>query len=146
MAEKSSLMLNESIVAGKIVWDVDVKYMDNGDARCGNCLRVRRPLSKEAREKLKGAEYYPADFIKFVIFGKRAEFFAKYFRKGDTVLIRGPIRTAKYLKKGVEVESAEIYAQQIFFVDPADPSDYKRDLPPAEEQSRAEEYDEDLMF
>ena len=59
--------------------------------------------------KLEGEEQ-DADFFNCVAFGKTAEFIAKYFRKGDPILIR----QAQVRNNNREVDGQMVYGTQIF--------------------------------
>lgn len=83
-------MINKVILTGRLAAEPDFRSVPMGDKTQSVCnlrLAVSRPYSKH-REPM-------ADFIKVTIWGKSAEFVAKYFSKGQLIEVDGCIRTKR---------------------------------------------------
>ncbi|WOZ56217.1 single-stranded DNA-binding protein [Brochothrix phage BtpYZU03] len=81
--------MNKTMLTGRLVKDVELKYTQGGSAIATATVAVKRGYKNKEGE-------YESDFPRIKAFGKTAEFFAKYFKKGDVVEICGSIQTGKY--------------------------------------------------
>ena len=81
--------MNKTMLTGRLVKDVDLKYTQGGSAIASATVAVKRGYKNKEGE-------YESDFPRIKAFGKTAEFFANYFKKGDAVEICGSIQTGKY--------------------------------------------------
>ena len=81
--------MNKTMLTGRLVKDVDLKYTQSGSAIANATVAVKRSYKNKEGE-------YESDFPRIKAFGKTAEFFANYFKKGDAVEICGSIQTGKY--------------------------------------------------
>ena len=81
--------MNKTILTGRLVKDVELKYTKGGSAIASATVAVKRGYKNKEGE-------YESDFPRIKAFGKTAEFFANYFKKGDVVEICGSIQTGKY--------------------------------------------------
>lgn len=83
--------MNKVILEGRITRDLELKYST------GNSSKAILRFSIAVNRRYKNVEgKYDADFISCVAFDKTAEFIAKYFHKGDPILITGHIQTGEY--------------------------------------------------
>lgn len=57
------------------------------------------------------------DFVRCKVFGKGADFAAKYLRKGQRVAVRGSLEVSKYEKDGVPQTMVEVIVSQQEFCD-----------------------------
>jgi len=74
----------------------DIKMSNSGETLIGKfTLAIKRPYSKSKKEGQKDT-----DWVSFTVFGNRAENMAKFFHKGDKVLVEGALRTGSYTDKG----------------------------------------------
>lgn len=82
-----------------------------------NGLRVTFTLAVQREGKDAGA-----DFIRCVAFGKRADFIAQYFEKGQKALVTGRWQTGSYENKdGDKVYTNDCMISQIEFADSPKP-------------------------
>ena len=81
--------MNKTMLTGRLVKDVELKYTQGGSAIANATVAVKRGYKNKEGE-------YESDFPRIKAFGKTAEFFANYFKKGDAVEICGSIQTGKY--------------------------------------------------
>lgn len=78
------------------------------------------------------------DFVRCKVFGKGADFAAKYLRKGQRVAVRGSLQVSKYEKDGTPQTMVEVVVAQQEFCDAPrkkqeDPDD-DRDFPESLEE------------
>ena len=81
--------MNKTMLTGRLVKDVELKHTQGGSAIATATVAVKRGYKNKEGE-------YECDFPRIKAFGKTAEFFANYFKKGDAVEICGSIQTGKY--------------------------------------------------
>lgn len=110
----ANLNLNEVILCGRLTAAPELKTTPSGVAVCSFTLAVNRKYSKEGEQT--------ADFISCVAWRERAEFVAKYFKKGSSLCIMGAIQTRNYTDK----DSAKRYVTEVL-VDDARFVDSKND-------------------
>lgn len=97
-------MINNVVLTGRLVKDVDLRYTSSGTATGTFTLAVNRQFTNQAGER-------EADFINCVIWRKAAENFATFTRKGSLVGITGRIQTRNYENKdGQRVFVTEVVA------------------------------------
>ncbi|GAB2021321.1 single-stranded DNA-binding protein [Pseudolactococcus yaeyamensis] len=99
-------MLNKSLLIGRLTAQPEVKKTPTDKS----VLRVSLAVSRQ----FKNAEgQREADFLTIVIWGKSAELFASYAKKGSLVSIEGELRTRRYEDKtGVTHYVTEVLCQQ----------------------------------
>lgn len=106
----ANLNLNEVILCGRLTATPELKTTPSGVAVCSFNLAVNRKYSKEGEQT--------ADFISCVAWRERAEFIAKYFKKGSSLCIMGAIQTRNYTDKdGVKRYVTEVVVDDARFVD-----------------------------
>lgn len=106
----ANLNLNKVILCGRLTADVELKNTPNGVAVCSFNLAVNRKYQKEGEQT--------ADFISCVAWRQRAEFIAKYFKKGSSLCITGELQTRQYTdKNSVKHYATEVMVEDAFFVD-----------------------------
>lgn len=102
-------MANFVILKGRTTRDVELKYSQNNVAMASFTLAVNRRYAKEGEER-------QADFISCQIFGKTAETFSQYVKKGNEVMIQGRIQTRNYDDKdGKKVYVTEVVVESFEF-------------------------------
>ena len=103
--------MNTVILMGRFVDDPETSSYKNSDGDKG--LRVTFTLAVQREGKDAGA-----DFIRCVGFGKRADFIAQYFEKGQKALVTGRWQTGSYENKdGEKVYTNDCMISQIEFAD-----------------------------
>ena len=97
---------------GNIGKDNDVKFSSSGTAVLSQSIGVRRPF------KNKQTGEYETDWVNLVFFGKTAENFANFTRKGSKVGIEGRIQTRNYEnQQGQRVYVTEVVVNQFHLLD-----------------------------
>lgn len=84
--------MNKVIESGRLTKDAEISY-----AQGNNMAVAKFTLAVERRFKQEGQP--TADFIRCIAFGKTAEFFERFGRKGTKFLIEGRIQTGSYTNK-----------------------------------------------
>ena len=86
--------MNKFIALGRVCTDVDVRQSTNGKTVARFSLAVRKNFKKDNEAD--------ADFFNCVAFGKLAEVFERYVRKGTKVILEGEMQNNNYEKDGVK--------------------------------------------
>ena len=105
-------MINNVVLVGRVVKELDLKYTSSGTAVGTFSLAVNRQFTNQAGER-------EADFISCVIWRKSAENFANFTRKGSLVGITGRIQTRNYdNQQGQRVYVTEVVADSFTLLEP----------------------------
>jgi single-strand DNA-binding protein len=87
--------MNKVFLIGHLGADPEVRYLPNGDPACNFRIATNaRWTDKQSGEKKEHTEWHSCS-----IFGKRAETFAQYVKKGHRVMVEGEMRTRKWTDK-----------------------------------------------
>lgn len=112
-------MLNVVFLRGRLTRDPELRTTQAGLAVTNFGLAVQRDYSEVT------------DFLEIVAWRKTAEFIAKYFRKGQQILIRGMLQTREYTDNdGKNRKAYEVIAEHAEFVDkkPANEVEEKKEV------------------
>ena len=104
--------MNKVILIGRLTKDSETRYTTGAEPMAIGrfTLAVDRRGVKDGQQS--------ADFISCVAFGKRAEFFEKYGKKGTKFAIEGRIQTGSYTNKdGQKVYTTDVIVDQAEFAD-----------------------------
>lgn len=101
--------MNKVIESGHLTKDAEITYTQ------GNNMAVARfTLAVDRRFKQEGQP--TADFIRCIAFGKTAEFFERFGRKGTKFFVEGRIQTGSYTNKdGQRVYTTDVVIEQVEF-------------------------------
>ena len=106
------IIINNWTGIGNIGKDNDVKFSNGGTAVLSQSIGVRRPF------KNKQTGEYETDWVNLVFFGKTAENFANFTRKGSKVGIEGRIQSRNYEnQQGQRVYVTEVVVNQFHLLD-----------------------------
>ena len=98
--------MNKVILMGRLTKDPAVRYTEGNEPIARYTLAVDRRKRNEA------------DFISCVVFGKGAEFAAKYLKKGTKIAVTGHIQTGSFTNKdGVKVYTTDVVAEDQEFAE-----------------------------
>ena len=81
--------MNSIIIKGRMANNPDLKRTNNGTAVCSFTVAVDREYQKQNEDKV-------TDWFRCNAWKNQAEFIAKYFEKGQEILIRGGMQSHKY--------------------------------------------------
>lgn len=82
-------MMNNVGLVGRLTRDVELRFLANNTAVASASIAVNRKRKNKNGER-------EADFLNLVVWGKSAENFANWLKKGSLVAIEGELRTRNY--------------------------------------------------
>lgn len=103
--------MNKAILMGRLTKDPVTRYSqgENPTAVTRGNIAVNRRYKRDGEAE--------ADFINLVSFGKQAEFFEKYLKKGSKICVVGRIMTGSYTKEGQKVYTTEVVVEEVEFAE-----------------------------
>ena len=104
--------MNKVILMGRLTKDAEVRYSqgDSSTAVARFTLAVDRRFKRDNDQS--------TDFINCVAFGKTAEFFERFGRKGTKFVTEGRIQTGSYTNKdGQRVYTTDIVVENVEFAE-----------------------------
>ncbi len=103
---------NKVILIGNMVADPELKQTQGGISVSSFNIAVNRRFSKDGEQA--------CDFIGIVAWRQQAEFVARYFKKGNPILVCGQLQTRTWTdKQGEKRYATEVIADEVSFVAPA---------------------------
>ena len=104
-------MVNNVVLVGRLVRDVDLRQTSTGKMMTYFTLAVNRNFKNEQGEQA-------ADFIGCVAFDKKAENMARFLSKGSLITVEGRISTRNFQgNDGKTVYVTEVVASNITFLE-----------------------------
>ncbi|MBR2465843.1 MAG: single-stranded DNA-binding protein [Clostridia bacterium] len=105
---------NKVILIGNMTADPELKQTTGGISVCSFSIAVNRRFAKADQGQ------QSVDFINIVTWRQQAEFVARYFKKGNPILICGQIQTRSWSdNQGQKRYATEVVADEVSFVAPA---------------------------
>lgn len=102
------MAFNKVILIGNLTADPELKQTTSGISMCNFSIAVNRKM------KVQGGQ--DCDFINIVAWRSSAEFVARYFRKGNSILVCGELQTRNYTNnQGQKVYITEVVANEVSF-------------------------------
>lgn len=103
--------MNKTILMGRLTKDPEIRYSQgaNPTAIAGISIAVDRKFKREGEPD--------ADFFNCTAFGKTAEFFEKYVKKGVKVIVEGRLQNETYEKDGQKKTITKIMVEQAEFAE-----------------------------
>nr|DAN08518.1 MAG TPA: Single strand binding protein [Caudoviricetes sp.]DAY15774.1 MAG TPA: Single strand binding protein [Caudoviricetes sp.] len=137
-------MINNVVLIGRLTRDVELRYTPQNQAVGQFTLAVNRNFKNQNGE-------YDADFINCVIWGKSAENFANWTKKGNLVGITGRVQTRNYEnQQGQRVYVTEVVAESFQLLEKRDNSanqnSMAEQMPPSFAGNPMDIKDDDLPF
>ena len=137
-------MINNVVLIGRLTRDVNLRYTPQNQAVGQFTLSVNRNFKNQNGE-------YDADFINCVIWGKSAENFANWTKKGNLVGITGRVQTRNYEnQQGQRVYVTEVVAESFQLLEKRDNSanqnSMAEQMPPSFAGDPMDIKDDDLPF
>lgn len=101
-------MLNKAMLVGRLGQDVELKSTKNNTSVANFSVATTESYKKDG-DRVEHTEWHNC-----VVFGKTADFMAKYATKGALVLVEGRIKTESYEdKNGDKKYSTKIYVENV---------------------------------
>lgn len=137
-------MINNVVLIGRLTRDVELRYTPQNQAVGQFTLAVNRNFKNQYGE-------YDADFINCVIWGKSAENFANWTKKGNLAGITGRVQTRNYEnQQGQRVYVTEVVAESFQLLEKRDNSANRNSMdeqmPPSFESNQMNIPDDGLPF
>ncbi len=106
--------INKVILVGRLGQDPESKYMPSGDCVVNASLATSETWKdKNTSENVEKTEWH-----RIVMFGRRAEVFAEYTRKGSQVYVEGKLQTRKWQDRdGNDRYTTEVKVEDFQFLD-----------------------------
>lgn len=102
-------MLNKIDLMGRVVRDPELRQTQSGVSVCTATLAVERDFTGADNKR-------ETDFIDIVMWRGTADFFAKYFRKGQMCAVSGNLQSRKYTdKNGNNRVAWEVQVSNVYF-------------------------------
>lgn len=103
--------MNQVILIGRLTKDVELRYTQSNIACANFDLAINNGKDKDGNER-------QADFIRCVLWDKKAENMAKYTKKGSQIAIEGAIKTDSYNdEQGNKRYRTYVLARNVHFLD-----------------------------
>ena len=97
-------MINSVLLVGRLTHQPELKFTRNGKTYTQFNVAVQRKFKNEN-------DVYEADFIGCMLWGKSAETFTKFTRKGSLVGVEGRLQTRNYEKNERKIYITEVIAE-----------------------------------
>lgn len=102
-------MLNHVILVGRLVDTPEIKKLETGKIVTNITLAVPRTYKNEGGE-------YETDFFDCELWNSVANTTAEYCKKGDTIGIKGSLKTDYYIKDEIKIKITKIVAEKVTFL------------------------------
>lgn len=104
--------MNKIHLMGRLVRDPEVRYIQNASSTAISKFSIAVP------RKFKREGEPESDFFNCVSFGKAAELFEKYIKKGTKIIITGRVENNNYMnKEGQKVYGMQVVVEEIEFAE-----------------------------
>lgn len=105
------MAINSVTLYGRLTSDIELQHTPNDVSVCNFCIAVDRPYNKNAEQQ-------GTNFIDCVAWRGIAETIAKYFKKGNRIIIEGILQTRNYkTQEGQNRKVTEVVVDNFGFVD-----------------------------
>lgn len=105
------MAFNKVILVGNLTADPELKKTTSGVSVVSFTLAIQRRFAKQD-------DAVQADFINIVAWRQTAEFIARYFTKGRSMLVCGALQSRNYTdQNGQKRYITEVVAEEVSFVD-----------------------------
>ena len=105
------MAINNCVFMGNLGDDPDIKHFPDGTT----VANLSIACGKKWKDKVTGELKEHTEWIRAVVFGKRAEVIGEYFKKGSQIHVTGEMRTRSYEKDGVKHWATEIVVSDFQF-------------------------------
>lgn len=99
--------INSVVIVGRLTRDVELKYMNNGNAVASMSIAVNRS-KKEGDQWVSEAHFFDVSY-----FGKGAEAVKPYLTKGKQIAVQGSLRQNRWEKDGQKQSRISIVADNV---------------------------------
>ncbi len=104
--------LNKVMLIGNLTRDPELRYLPSGQGVANFSIAVNRTYASQAGEKKE-----EVNFIRIVVWGRRAEVCNEYLKKGSPVFVEGRLQTRNWeAQDGSKRSTMEVVAQSVQFL------------------------------
>lgn len=101
--------MNKIFLSGNLTKDPVIRYTQNGKAMVRTSIAITSSFKNAAGER-------QTDFFNLLAWGKTAEFFGKYLRKGSRILVEGRLQNNDYTdKNGSKHYAVDVIVENVEF-------------------------------
>ena len=105
---------NRVILIGNMTADPELRQTTGGISVCSFSIAVNRRFAKQDQGQ------QSVDFINIVTWRQQAEFVARYFKKGNPILVCGQLQTRTWTdNQGQKRYATDVVADEVSFIAPA---------------------------
>jgi single-strand DNA-binding protein len=111
--------MNSVILIGRLARDPELRFVPGSGMAVANfTMAIDKGLTREKKQEFESQGRPTADFIRIVVWGKRAENCSLYLSKGKMVAVRGSIQTGSYKSNSGETHyTTEVLANHVEFIE-----------------------------
>jgi len=107
--------MNRATLIGNLARDIELRTIPSGKSVATGAIATNKTWTDD-----KGQKQQKVSFHNFVVWGKLAEVFAKYLKKGSKVMIEGELQTRDWTgQDGVKRYATEVIVNNFEFLTPA---------------------------
>lgn len=134
-------MINNVVLVGRLTHKADLKFTTNGKNYTQFSLAVQRKFKNQSDE-------YETDFLNCTLWGKAAENFTKFTRKGSLIGVEGRLQTRNYEKDGRKIYITEVIAENFSLLESKAVTESRQQAPigNVDQVQFGEVNDDDLPF
>ena len=109
----SNKTINKVIQCGRLGKDIEVRKLPNGTSVCSFSLA----LNEGYKDRNTGQNVDKTVWVDCEAFGRNAEHYGQYFKKGMKIYVLGKLDTSNYQKQGVDVKKTFILVDDAHIMD-----------------------------
>ena len=103
------MSVNKFIGIGNLCADPEIRYSPSGTAVCNVSIACNETYKDKSGNKQESTE-----FVRLVAFGRTAEIFGEYTKKGQQIYIEGKLQTRAWEdKEGIKRYTTEVIVQNM---------------------------------
>ena len=135
--------LNLCQFIGRLGKDPEVRYAPDGGAMASISLAV----GSSWKDKKSGEKKERTEWVRVMAYGKLAEIFAEYLKKGAQIHVSGRLQTRKWQdKEGKERYTTEIIADRMQMLGSRPEAAEKESPAPKQKAAEPADFDDDIPF
>lgn len=138
--KKEVIFLNQTILVGRIVRDIDVRTVSMNGRVVNNVIAINRHHKNANGERL-------TDFIPFVAWNHHADLLKRYAAKGNQVALSGMMQSRKYSdNQGNDVYVIELLVDDITLIHSGESQNVEAKQTSAPQEQTPEAYEQRHQF
>ena len=102
-------MLNQIVLVGRVVKDLDVKTLEDGKKVSDLILAIQRPFKNYSGQ-------YDTDFVKISLWDQLAALAQNYCKKGNMVAVKGRVQVRKIENEEEKTSFLEVIGERVSYL------------------------------